>query len=497
MKSYKILFLLVLIMLFFLWTSPISAQPDTLWTRTYGSVDYADYCYQVQQTNDAGFVFAGLNSFLPWLVKTDTNGNVIWSKIYYEATSNTYFSSVQQTSDSGYIASGISRANWSQNAIDYYLVRTDSSGNTLWSKTYGRPGYMFDYGKSVQETSDGGFILGGSTAPGANPYDFFLVRTDSSGDTIWTRTYGAPGSGNDRANSVIQTSDGAFVMAGYTDTYGAGSWDFYLVKVDANGDTIWTRTYGGTQGEEAFCIQETSDNGLIIAGYTDSYGAGGQDFYVVRTDSTGNVLWEKTYGGTGHDYVKSVKQTPDSGFIIVGSTSSYGAGFTDCYVVRTNASGDTLWTSTYGGDDDERAHSVDLTSDGGYIVGAHTSTFGPGSYDAWLLRLEPESGVEEANPCIPIVSTLCQNYPNPFSHTTEIRWQLTGIEQSVKSIELKIYDVTGQLVKGFNNLTVQPFNQVIWDGTDNKGRKVPTAIYFCRLEVGNMFLRTKKILLIK
>jgi hypothetical protein len=179
-------------------------------------------------------------------------------------------------------------------------------------------------------------------------------------------------------------------MAGYTDTYGAGSWDFYVVKVDSSGDTLWTRTYGGTSGEEAFCLQETSDDGLIIVGYTSSYGAGNQDFYVVRTNASGDTIWTRTFGGSDHDYAKSVKQTPDGGFIIVGSTASFGAGFTDCYIVRTDASGNTLWTRTYGGFDDERAHSVDLTSDGGYIVGAHTSTFGAGSYDAWLLRLAPE-----------------------------------------------------------------------------------------------------------
>ena len=366
---------------------------DTLWTRTYGW-SQGDYCYQVQQPSDAGFIFAGRGrppaGILPWLVKTDANGDTIWTRIYEEATTNTHFNSVQHTADGGYVAGGISRANWNDTRIDYYLVKTDASGNTLWTRTYSTPGLRWDYCKSVQQTSDEGYILSGSTAPGPNPYDFFLVRTDALGDTIWTRTYGAGGSGNDRANSVVQTSDGAFIMAGYTDTYGAGSWDFYVVKVNSSGDTLWTRTYGGTSGEEAFCLQETSNDGLIIVGYTSSYGAGNQDFYVVRTNASGDTIWTRTFGGSDHDYAMSVKQTPDGGFIIVGSTASFGAGFTDCYIVRTDASGNTLWTRTYGGFDDERAHSVDLTSDGGYIVGAHTSTFGAGSYDAWLLRLAPE-----------------------------------------------------------------------------------------------------------
>jgi hypothetical protein len=390
MKTISLLVIIAVLL-----TAPTLADPgDTLWTRTYGGVGLGEYCNQVQQTSDGGFIFAGQNGFeggiFPWLVKTDADGNMVWSEVYYEATTNTYFSSVMQTSDGGYIAGGISRANWGTSRIDYYLVRTDSSGGTIWSNTYSTEGYGFDYGESVRETFDDGFIFGGNTAPGPRPYEFFLVRTNASGDTVWTRTYGDGGAGDERAHSVIQTADGSFVMAGYTNSYGAGSWDFYLVKVDSFGDTVWTRTYGGTSGEEAFCVQETSDGGFVIAGYTSSFGSGLQDFYVVRTDSIGNTLWENTYGGPQDDYAKSVKQTPDNGFIIVGSTASFGAGFTDCYIVRTNASGDTLWTRAYGGYDDERAYSVDLTSDGGYIVGGHTSSFGSGDYDVWLLRLAGE-----------------------------------------------------------------------------------------------------------
>jgi hypothetical protein len=367
---------------------------DTLWTRTYGGTGYGEYCNQVQETSDGGFIFAGQSGYhggiFPWLVKTDDAGDTLWTRVYYEATTNSYFFSVQQTSDGGYAAGGQSRQNWDDSAIDYYLAKTDSVGTTLWTNTYSTPDFQFDYGKSVRQTSDGGYIFGGDTAPGPNPYEFYLVRTDASGDTLWTRTYGDNGNYDDRCNSVALTSDGCVVMAGYTNSHGAGSWDFYMVKVDSEGDTLWTRTSGGSAGEEAFCVQESSNGGFIIAGYTSSFGAGLQDVYVVMTDSMGNSLWERTYGGFENDYAKCVKETPDGGFIIVGSTASFGAGFTDCYIVRTDASGDTLWTRAYGGDDDERAYSVDLTSDGGYIVGGHTSTFGAGDYDVWLLRLAGE-----------------------------------------------------------------------------------------------------------
>jgi hypothetical protein len=372
---------------------------DTLWTRTYGGLGHGEYCNQVQETSDGGFVFAGQSGhhggIFPWLVKTDDVGDTLWTRVYYEATTNSYFFSVQQTSDGGYAAGGLSRQNWDVGAIDYYLARTDSDGNTLWTNTYSTPDFQFDYGKSIGQTPDGGYLFGGDSAPGPNPYEFFLVRTDASGDTVWTRTYGDAGSHDDRCNSIALTSDGGVVMAGYTNSHGAGSWDFYVVRADADGDTLWTRTYGGPTGEEAFCVQEVSTGGFIVAGYTDSFGAGLQDVYVVLTDAMGNSIWERTYGGFENDYAKCVKETPDGGFVIVGSTASFGAGFTECYILRIDALGDTHWTRAYGGYGDERAYSVDLTSDGGYIVGGHTTTFGAGGYDVWLLRLQGEAAVPD------------------------------------------------------------------------------------------------------
>jgi hypothetical protein len=390
-------------------STAIGLEPgDTLWTRTYGGTGY-DVCNSIQRSTGGGFIFAGQNGsqggIYPWLFKTDANGDSLWAVLYVEATTNTLFGSVQETADGGYVAGGQSRQNWGVSRIDYYLAKTDSIGNSLWTSTYSTPGLQWDYGKSARQTMDGGYIFGGDTAPGPRPYDFYLVRTDASGDTVWTRTYGDTGNYDDRCNSVAVTSDGCFVMAGYTNGHGAGGWNFYLVKVAPDGDTVWTRTYGGSAGEEAFCVQETSDRGFVLAGYTSSFGAGNQDFYVVRTDSTGNSLWQRTYGGSDHDYANCVRETPDGGFIIVGSTASFGAGFTDCYIVRTDALGDTVWTRAYGGYDDERAHSVDLTSDGGCIVGGHTTSWGSGSHDVWLLRLagEQPSVYMECQPLSPII----------------------------------------------------------------------------------------------
>ena len=152
-------------------------------------------------------------------------------------------------------------------------------------------------------------------------------------DTLWTRTYG--GSNHDYARSVQQTPDGGYIVAGYTASFGAGGSDFYLVKINSQGDTLWTRTYGGSNGEEARSVQQTADGGYIVAGYTWSFGAGEYDFYLVRTNSQGSPLWTRTYGGSSYDYATSVQQTADGGYIVAGWTESFGAGNMDFYLVKT------------------------------------------------------------------------------------------------------------------------------------------------------------------
>ena len=217
-----------------------------------------------------------------------------------------------------------------------------------------------DWAYSVQQTADGGYIVAGYTNSfGAGDYDFYLVKTNSQGDTLWTRTYG--GSDDDWAYSVQQTADGGYIVAGYTYSFGAGDDDFYLVKTNSQGDTLWTRTYGGSGDDEAYSVQQTADGGYIVAGYTSSFGAGSGDFYLVKTNSQGDTLWTRTYGGSGYDGAYSVQQTADGGYIVAGYTGSFGAGSDDFYLVKTNSQGDTLWTRTYGGssNDDGLFRSAD------------------------------------------------------------------------------------------------------------------------------------------
>ena len=243
-----------------------------------------------------------------------------------------------------------------------------ASAQAGWFKTYGSGS-----GSSVQPTSDGGYIVAvnGNTHLGApDTENVALIKTDASGDTLWTRIY--DGTRLEWANSVQQTSDGGYVVAGETRSFGSGEMDLWLIKTNTSGDTLWTRTYGGINSDEGKSVQQTTDGGFIIAGYTRSFGAGGSDVWLVKTDAQGDTLWTRTYGGGSDDWGNSVQQTADGGYVIAGYTRSYGPGTPDsgnAYLVKTDPSGDTLWTRTYGRSEDDEGYSVQQTSDGGYIIG--------------------------------------------------------------------------------------------------------------------------------
>ena len=363
------------------------AQPIEEWNKTFGGID-DDEAYSVKQTSDGGYILAGFTSSYGagsadfWLVKTDSSGDEQWNKTFGGTDADAAYS-VQQTSDGGYILTGLTDL-YSAGGADFWLVKIDSSGDEQWNKTFG--GTDDDGATSVQQTSDGGYILAGSTWSYGAGSDFWLVKTDSSGDEQWNKTFG--GTDGDGAPSVQQTSDGGYILAGYTKSYGAGSADFWLVKTDSSGDEQWNKTFGGTDADVATSVQQTSDGGYILVGYTKSYGAGSGDFWLVKTDSSGDEQWNKTFGGTAPDAAPSVQQTSDGGYILAGGTWSYGAGSGDFWLVKTDSNGDEQWNKTFGGTSLDSTKSVQQTSDGGYILVGYTKSYGAGSGDFWLIKLK-------------------------------------------------------------------------------------------------------------
>jgi|AntAceMinimDraft_17_1070374.scaffolds.fasta_scaffold00511_11 hypothetical protein len=273
--------------------------------------------------------------------------------------------SVQQTSDNGYIIAGFTNSFGTGHHL--YLVKTDSIGNTLWYKKICVQDENEYAGRSIQQTNDNGYIIAGYTYNfSTSNKDVFLVKTDSVGDTLWTKTFG--GTDYDEGYSVQQTNDNGYIVTGYTKSFGAGAYDVYLIKTDAIGDTLWTKTFGGTAWDKGYSVRQTNDTGYVITGYTKSSGAGGSDVYLIKTDSSANIIWTKTFGGTDQDEGYSVKQTNDNGYIITGFTESFGIGNKDVYIIKTDSVGDTLWTKTFGNPDNDCGESVRQTNDNGYII---------------------------------------------------------------------------------------------------------------------------------
>jgi parallel beta-helix repeat protein len=359
----------------------------TDWNKTYGATGL-DEARSVVQTSDGGYALAGYTSaggYDFWLVKTDYSGAMQWNKTYGSGTGAEYAYSMVQTSDGGYALAGIATS-FGAGHDDFWLVKTDYSGAMQWNKTYGATGY--DDASSVVQTSDGGYAVAGETDSfGAGNFDFWLVKTDSSGAMQWNKTYG--GTLYEKASSAVQTSDGGYAVAGYTNSFGAGSYDFWLVKTDSTGAMQWNKTYGGASTDLPSSVVQTSDGGYALAGYTNSFGAGADDFWLVKTDSSGAMQWNKTYGGTSGDNPYSVVQTSDGGYALAGSTNSFGAGNYDFWLVKTDSTGAMQWNKTYGGASTDNPSSVLQTSDGGYAVAGYTNSFGAGNFDFWLIKLTP------------------------------------------------------------------------------------------------------------
>jgi hypothetical protein len=410
------------------------------WTRTYGGASF-DKGRMAQQTSDGGYIVAGWTYSIPnseqiYLVKTNSSGDTLWTRTFGTSYPDWAYS-IQQTSDGGYIIGGTTYPSGAE--LHAFLVKTDASGDTLWSREYG---YVWDdYGYCVRQTADGGYIVSGTTYSYGDTLhsgDVWLFKTNSSGNTLWSRYYG--GTANDFGYGVQQTTDGGYIVTGATRSFGFDYSQVYLVKTNASGDTLWTRTYGGMGSDWGYSVQQTSDGGYIVAGTYDP-GTNNQ-VYLIKTNASGDTLWTRTYGGTGWEESRSVQQTTDGGYIIAGTTGSYGDNRGDVRLIKTNASGDTLWTRTYGGMGSDWGYSAQQTSDGGYIVSGYTYSFRDTiSGDVYLIKTDAngnvgvETSVRQLNGSTAGRLTAT---PNPFSSFARVPGHENG--------SFALYDVSGRRV---------------------------------------------------
>jgi hypothetical protein len=467
-------------------TLSFAQPPDSLWAHTYGG-PLADDASSFVQTADGGYVLAGYTySFGAgnedfWLVKTNANGDSVWSRTFggpgFEGAN-----SLQQTTDGGFILAGFS--NSFGGGYNLWLVKTDANGNSSWSRNFGGPGW--DGANCVLQTADGYLLAGLTNSYGAGDFDFWLLKTNTNGDSVWSRTFGGPL--YEDIFSIQPTTGGGYILAGRTLSYGAGNYDAYLVKTNSSGDSLWTRHFGGPGFETATAVQQTADGGYVFAGITSSYGAGNEDFWLFKTNSNGDSVWSRTFGGMSWDRAYSIQKTADGGYILAGRADSYGAGQGDVWLVKTNANGDSLWSRTFGGAAFDGAYFVRQTTDSGFVLAGFTESFGAGGRDFWLVktRRDPVSAGDTfiLHPSSFVLSV----FPNPFNPATEIAFNIpkTG------HISLRVFDLLGReaavLKDGFAEAGS---HRVTFNGSD-----LPTGIYFARLDAGG-FSQTKKLMLLK
>ncbi len=346
----------------------------------------------VQQTFEGGYIIVGntnnydIGSGDVYLIKTDENGIVLWTKNYGGDYWNGGYS-VKQTFDGGYIITG--RTAIGDGDRQAYTIRTDQNGDTLWTKKYG--GDLFNVSYSIQQTSDSGFVIGGY----AKSYDDYwcsmnIIKTNHLGETQWSKTYQKYT--YTYGFSVLQTNDLGYICVGNT-RKGIEEDDVYLVKTDVHGDTIWTRTFGGIKSDVGKSLDQTTDGGYIITGRTNSYGDENGDVLIIKTNHEGIVSWTKSYGGVKRDVGNSIHQTIDGGYIIAGQTESIGSENSDLYIIKTNKLGDSLWTRTYGGSDWDVGESIQQTNEGGYIVVGSTGSYGNEEGDVFLIKTDHNGNI--------------------------------------------------------------------------------------------------------
>ncbi len=354
--------------------------------------DYSDF---VRQTEDGGYIIiGGTESFADdsadiYLIKTDSSGNELWYKTFGGIESLDNGINIVQTENGEYLIMGLG-SSYETGSQDIYIIKTDSSGNEEWSEII--EGTYFDYNIRVAPTQDDGFIImKNSLSEGA--MNFGLIKTDYFGSMIWENEIG--GTGDDYGYAMTQTSDSGYIITGYTNSFGDAIQNIYLVKTDWSGEKQWSQAYNIGDQDSGRSVQQTEDSGYIILGTSGTLESGYTNIFLLKTDESGKEQWANTYGGDDFDYGLSVLQTSDGGYIIAGWTYSYGAGNSaDVYLIKTDNSGEELWHKVFGGTDDDYCYGIQETEDRGFIITGFTKSYGAGNTDGFLIKTDSEGNIE-------------------------------------------------------------------------------------------------------
>jgi len=356
----------------------------------------------IYKTSDTNSYLLGVGTADPsisyndiFLSKIDLNGDTIWTK-YYGGGGSKGFMKCHKDENENYTMIGNCYGFGSGNE-DFYLVKINSIGDSIWTKTIGNP-FRNYFTNSIKQTNGNTLLLGlTDSIPGLDRNDYVLVKIDSLGNIVWNKCYEGgfnPGS----LWSFNQLNDGNFIMSGGTQSYGAGSYDALIIKTDSIGNLIWTKTIGGILSDFIRYSVLVSD-GIILAGTTNSFGGGNNDFFVIKIDFNGSVIWSKTYGTSTDEITSDISSTNDGGFIISGTYGLLTGTNRDVLLVKTDSLGNIQWSKKYGGTSHDLGGLAFQTLDGGYVISGNTFSFGATSYNGYIIKTDSNgiSGCNEQN----------------------------------------------------------------------------------------------------
>ena len=403
------------------------------WVKTYGGTG-TDRATSVQQTSDGGYIMAGRTDSLgvgkldAWVLRLDLGGNIEWQKTYGGAGDDEVLS-VVEASGGGFVVVGYTSSTGAGKK-DVWVLKLDEDGNVEWQKTYG--GAEDDEAFSVVEATGGGFVVAGQTSSsGAGKKDVWVLKLDDDGIVEWQKAYG--GSGDDVVYSIQQTLDEKLIVAGSTDSFGAGKKDAWILNLDRDGNIVWQKTYGAVGDDEVLSIRQTSGKGYITAGWTNSYAGIKTEAWVLNLDGDGNIQWQRTYGGSGEDKIYSIQETLDGRYIVAGTMDSYGSGKKDAWIMKLDANTSILWQKTFGGGGDDEAFSIRQTLDYGYVIAGWTNSFGAGNDDAWTVKLDSNGSISG-----------CQIIGTPFASIRQTT--VSGVSTSVSLQETSFFSQANPFV---------------------------------------------------
>jgi hypothetical protein len=466
----------------------------------YNFADYIDNhhtwgdTYSIIKSSDDNYVTAGnleywgnSSSSEVYLMKTDINCDVLWKKRIGGSNEDKGYS-VFETDDGGFVVTGFTKF-YGAGEKDIYLVKTDANGNLEWEKWYG--GTSDEEGYAVVQTNDLGYLIAGRTSSYGQGGDIWVIKTNSAGDTLWTRVIG--GTKSDQVNNVIETSVNDYLIVGSFRLQDNSS-DLYAIRINANGDTLWTKKYDrNNRWDAGYDIVEVENGNFLIAGYLDSRNA------LLKINNLGDTLWTKTYGPEDPTGFVSMSKSSDGNYFLLKPDDYLGVGFSSIYKVDTDGNildTDSLclnknYPANYGDSKD-----IQSTPFGGYIISGSSriAVSGTTAWNPTLIRKGGELTLltdveeEQIDELIPQSFLLYQNYPNPFNPSTKIRFSIP----MSGNVTLKIYDILGREIKTLLN----EYKQTGTYETSFDGSGLASGIYFYQLRAGD-FVQTKKMILIK